>query len=221
MAVGDYFDRYWRSMNTFVSDARSLEKARIVHRMLGEINGPVLDAGCGRGVVAAYLIERGRRIAAFDASEVAVGHARSLGVEASVLDLEKNDPPGQYAAALCLDILQHSPHPLALLGRISRATVGGGKMIVSLPNEFHLLRRLGILFGRFRFARYDGPHPRLFWKAEALRLVEDAGLKVESVVPMALTAPRHRAASPIGRLMARAAPSLMAIGFIIEARKVK
>ena len=219
MDIGKYFDSYWHSMNTAISDARSLEKAALADDLLGVVEDPILDAGCGRGVVAAHLIKRGREVVGIDASKVAVDKARESGVEVAVLDLEKEEIEGSYAAVLCLDILQHSPYPLDLLTKVVRAVRDGGLVIISLPNEFHFLRRIGILFGRTRFARYDGPHPRLFWKKEIERLVRDGGLTVELIVPVPLTAPRHRIVAPLGNLLARAVPSLMAIGYVVKARK--
>jgi 2-polyprenyl-3-methyl-5-hydroxy-6-metoxy-1,4-benzoquinol methylase len=206
-------------MDTTIADARSLEKASMADRLLGGLNGEILDVGCGRGIVAAYLMERGRDVKGIDASEVAVAAARSLGVRASVHDLESAELEGRFAAALCLDVLQHSPHPLDLLQRISRAVRDNGVVIISLPNEFHILRRVGVLFGRHHFARYDGPHPRLFWKREAERLVGEAGLRLKRIVPVPLVPPRFRILRPLGKILARAIPSLMALGYILETEK--
>jgi 2-polyprenyl-3-methyl-5-hydroxy-6-metoxy-1,4-benzoquinol methylase len=150
---------------------------------------------------------------------VAVGQARGRGVNAAVLDLESGEIEGDYSAALCLDILQHSPYPLDLLAKVAGAVRAGGTIIISLPNEFHILRRLAVLFGRTRFARYDGPHPRLFWKGEAVRLARDAGLTVEKAVPLSLVPPRRRILRPAGKALARALPSLMAIGYVVKATK--
>lgn len=217
--IGKYFDQYWLSMNTSVSDARSLEKAALVDGLLGAMRGRILDVGCGRGVVAADLMKRGREVVGIDASQVAVDKARESGVEANVLDLESEDLEGRYEAVLCLDVLQHSPYPLHLLKKILQVVRDEGVVLISLPNEFHLLRRIGILFGKNKFARYDGPHPRLFWKREISRLILDAGLEIETIASVPLTAPRHRIVAPAGRLLALVVPSLMAIGYVVKARK--
>ncbi len=220
MRVGEYFDRYWLSTDTFISDARSLEKASIVDTLLGAVEGEILDAGCGRGIVAAFLTARGREVVGVDASPAAVSAARERGVDARVLDLSREEPPGSYSAALCLDVLQHSADPLSMLKRVARSVVGPGPIIISLPNEFHLFRRIGIVFGRFGFARFDGPHPRLFWKEEIVRLLRDAGLDIEAVVPAPLTPPRHRLAAFFGRPLARVFPSLMAIGYVVKTSRL-
>lgn len=219
MRVGEYFDRYWRSMDTSISDARSLEKASIVERLLDPDGGEILDAGCGRGLVAAFLTARGRKVDCVDASAVAVSAAREAGVEARVMDLERDEPAGTYSAALCLDILQHSADPLSMLKRITRSVAGRGQVIISLPNEFHLLRRIGIALGRLRFARYDGPHPRLFWNDEVVRLVRDADLDIEKIVPVPLIPPRHRLLAGVGKSLVCLFPSLFAIGYVVKARK--
>jgi 2-polyprenyl-3-methyl-5-hydroxy-6-metoxy-1,4-benzoquinol methylase len=148
-----------------------------------------------------------------------VGAARERGVQAAVLDLEKEGIEGSYAAALCLDILQHSPYPRELLTKVAGAVRDGGVVIISLPNEFHILRRIGVFFGRTRFARYDGPHPRLFWKAEAARLAGEAGLVVKEIVAISLVPPRHRVLRPAGKVLARLFPTLMALGYVLKTEK--
>lgn len=206
-------------MDTSISDARSIEKAAVADVLLGGVDGPILDAGCGRGVVAEYLVGRGRDVIGYDASEVAISKARLRGIRAEVLDLEKEIPPGRYDGMVCLDLLQHSPYPLKMLKRLLAAVNYGGVMIIGLPNEFHFLRRISILVGRLRFTRFDGPHPRLFWMDETLRLISAAGLVVEKTVPLPLLPPRHAALRPMGRWLARLLPSLMAIGYVVKARK--
>lgn len=145
------------------------------YRRLGEVVGAlapdsVLDAGCGEGETLVRLDSLPRRgTAAIDLSGGAVHHVRDRvpWADASVADV--TDLPfgdGSFDLVLCLEVLEHLPHPGAALDELAR--VSGGSVIVSVPHEPWF--RIGNLL-RGKYARALGNHPAHVnhWNRRTLR----------------------------------------------------
>ena len=86
MDVGEIYDEFWKKRSGKrgeKSRLRSLQRARIVEKLLPptvrERGGRLLDAGCGRGDVAAYFAARGFRVLGLDASPTAAAMATPSG----------------------------------------------------------------------------------------------------------------------------------------------
>lgn len=92
-----------------------------VHRWLAEqtlpAHAPILDAGCGTGLFAVGIAERGFYVTAVDIApqmvQATTERAQAAGVAEQMHfitgDLESVD--GSYAAVVCLDVLIHYPRP--------------------------------------------------------------------------------------------------------------
>ncbi|GAA3555001.1 hypothetical protein GCM10022419_039240 [Nonomuraea rosea] len=90
----------------------------------------VLDAGCGRGELAAELTRRGHAVTAIDVSEAAVAAARASGVPARLADLADyyDDEPFD---AVVMSLSLHHMHPLGtVLGRASELLGEGGVLVL-------------------------------------------------------------------------------------------
>ncbi len=104
--------------------------------LLPEVKGKrVLDAGCGPGVYAEWLADRGAGVVAFDVSEKMVRLARErLGVKARVLRADFGQP---------LDFLEDGTFDLVLSALALDYVRDWGRVFA----EFHrVLRRGGIWF---------------------------------------------------------------------------
>jgi len=83
----------------WVADATALE-----HTLLAQVDGPVLDLGCGPGRLVAALAERGIAALGVDASSAAVALARQRGapvLERSVFD--RLPGTGRWRTTILLD----------------------------------------------------------------------------------------------------------------------
>jgi 2-polyprenyl-3-methyl-5-hydroxy-6-metoxy-1,4-benzoquinol methylase len=90
---------------------------------------------------------------------------------------------GEFDSILCYDVLEHLVDPGALLRRLFERAAPGGHLHVSVPNARHisLLRDL-VLRGTFGYApvgHRDATHLRWFTRADIVRLVGEAGWRVE------------------------------------------
>ena len=78
--------------------------------------GALLDLGCGPGEFARYATDRGARVTGVDVDRGAVAAAAALVPEATFLVGDAADPPpGPFAAAVAVQLLEHVANPVAVL----------------------------------------------------------------------------------------------------------
>ncbi|WP_246609162.1 class I SAM-dependent methyltransferase [Nonomuraea rhizosphaerae] len=115
-------------MNTDKTEVRP-PGAGWIHAALPARPARVLDAGCGRGELAAELIGRGHHVTVVDASAEAVAAARAAGVPAVPADITTyEDEPFEV---IVLSLSLHHMHPLeAALDRVAALLAPGGRLVV-------------------------------------------------------------------------------------------
>jgi 2-polyprenyl-3-methyl-5-hydroxy-6-metoxy-1,4-benzoquinol methylase len=171
------------------------------HAQLVNLVGPpprkVLDVGCGQGELAHTLRMRGHYVVGLDARPPLFELDQFI-----QSDLSKGlDAPADqlFDVVLLADVLEHMPEPIDLLKQAAAHLAPGGSLLVSLPNTVHWSVRMQVARGKFEYTNkgiLDRGHLRLFTYATALRLFEDANLRVvskqstpvpwENVIPAAL-----------------------------------
>ena len=112
--------------------------------------GPVLDVGCGRGIMLDALRRLGYEAHGQELNGSAAWHARSaLGLDVATGDfLAAAFEPGYYHAVIFWHSLEHFPDPAAALARARALLRPGGVLAVAVPNFDSLQARL---FGRHWF----------------------------------------------------------------------
>jgi SAM-dependent methyltransferase len=127
--------------------------------------GRLLDVGCGRGDLAAGLIERGWRVSGIEPSANACAAARSRGVDARQGTIESVElDPGYYDAAIFRHSLEHVGDPVDALRRAGVALRPGGLVLISVPNfACWQRRRMG-----GRWYHLDLPRHRVHFTPAAL-----------------------------------------------------
>lgn len=196
-----FYDRYWTARDRCRTEARSRERAAATLDLLqlgGVPGGRLLDIGCGPGWTLEIFQAAGYTALGVDTAGVAIAEARSRGLDARKLDLEREDLRSllvageKWDAAIALEVLEHLLDPCALLGRVRESLSPGGVLVASLPNELALPARLRILTGRLPFGGHNDPHLRHFDRRQAFALFHAAGFEVKRVRPLSVVPPRWR-----------------------------
>jgi 2-polyprenyl-6-hydroxyphenyl methylase/3-demethylubiquinone-9 3-methyltransferase len=108
------------------------------------LNGlKALDVGCGGGLLAEALHDRGAEVTAIDVTqaniEVAKLHAlnRSLVIDYRVITAEKlaESQPESFDVVACLEVIEHVPDPGQLIAACSKLLKPGGQMFLSTLNR--------------------------------------------------------------------------------------
>jgi SAM-dependent methyltransferase len=142
----------------------------------------VLDVGCGEGLFARQLKEKGCQVHGLDKAENEDDTAFDRYVRMD-LDRQRIDFPLEgYEYILLLDIIEHLESPEGLLDEL-RAKMGTRKSIVliTVPNVAFFFVRILFLFGHFQYGKrgiLDLTHPRLFTVTSLRRLLEQCGYKI-------------------------------------------
>jgi SAM-dependent methyltransferase len=180
--------------------------------------GRLVDVGCGRGDLGAYLIERGWAVTGIEPSANACEAARTRGVDArrgtvETVELEQ----GAYDAAVFRHSLEHVTDPVDALLRVRAALRPGGLALISVPNFGSWQRRR---FGS-RWYHLDLPRHRVhFTDAAARHALERSGFEAISLTtstsPVGLPASIQYAVA--GRcLFPRGLPLRVAVGLCVLA----
>lgn len=162
---------------------RNNERLKIVSDMLSNKTGRLLNVGGGQHVDHPFF-KTYKEIIWLD-SCVDVEALSKLGYIPIIADLDSDiDLTSQlkeYDVILFLEVLEHLLYPLDVLSEFSTCLKKDGEIIVSLPNEFHILRRLQVLGSNPDFAGYDWPHLHYFNRDSALSMFKDGGFFVKDI----------------------------------------
>ncbi len=142
-------------------------RARVIRRRVPR--GTVLDVGCGRGFILAYLKGMGYEAHGHELSETAAWHARSaLGLAVETGDfLTSPNRKGVYEAVIFWHSLEHFARPVEAIARAGELLKEGGLLAVAVPNFSSIQARA---FGRHWF-HLDVPRHYFHFTTEGLHAV--------------------------------------------------
>jgi 2-polyprenyl-3-methyl-5-hydroxy-6-metoxy-1,4-benzoquinol methylase len=146
----------------------------------------VLDLGCGEGLLAAELKNRGNRITGVDglpraARESVLDAYYSADLDEGIAPVLRALTRKRFDHVLLLDVLEHLRRPARILEDCHQALRPDGLLIVSLPNVANITVRLMLLFGRFTYAErgiLDRTHLRFFTRKTARQFLEEHGFGI-------------------------------------------
>ena len=147
-------------------------------------NGRVLDYGCGVGLLAKMLAERGYSVTGVDISERFIGAAREKfagipGLEFEVMnDLPLRFEVGAFDIVVTSSALEHCTGVDAILLEFMRILRKGGLLVIETPNMISPLSRVKLIVQRLigrrkKFHRFGTPAflvTSLFYLAKKLVL---------------------------------------------------
>lgn len=177
--------------------------------------GPVLDVGCGDGLLMRLLSDKGVVAQGVDVSPEAVLRCQEHALSARLLeDFGKLPyPDGAFETVVLLDVLEHVYDPVLLLSEASR--VARTEVVISVPNFSSLPVRLQVMGGSV--PENNRPHKgHVYWfnKRSLEVVVHKAGLTIDAMHMNTFSLLRI-----FGSLAPRFAPGLFALSFVARLQK--
>ncbi len=155
----------------------------------------VLDVGCGGGILAESMAQRGARVTGIDMGkaniEVAKLHLYESGLEVDYrqvpVETLAGEQPGHYDLVTCMEMLEHVPDPESVIRACATLTRPGGKVFFSTLNrnpKSYLFAIVGAEYvlgllprGTHDYARFIRPSELETWARRAgLRLRDLTGM---------------------------------------------
>ena len=173
------YDRYFDGLQKCDRHyTRSVYRARKGIELLESKSGSVLSIGVGNLGEAKELRDAGFDTTVCDISPRAIQFAEKENFNAFECDITASSPVGKYDYIFALEVLEHLVNPFAAIKNLIASLNDSGMLVISLPNEFHIWARLGILIGRPPFGGHDWHHLRFFNRKFGEKLFIEAGVKI-------------------------------------------
>lgn len=157
---------------------------------------PVLDVGCGGGIVSEGLAGSGARVTGIDMAAPALEVARTHAQENN-LDIDYREAtaeafaklhPEHFAVVTCMELVEHVPDPASIIKACADLVKPGGHLFFTTVNRTWLARLLviwvaeyvlGIVSkGTHTYARFVRPEEMERWgQAAGLQLVDVTGMR--------------------------------------------
>jgi len=181
----DHWESYWKGHQADIEDTYSTG-GRLVREVLAD--GPVagrwvMEIGAGSGRDLIELARQGARGIVLDYSPASLALVRALaerqGVPVLLVQADATRMPfrdGAIDISFHQGLLEHFRDPMPLLRENARITARGGRMIVDVPQTYHLytvMKNVLIAFNAW-FAGWETQ----FTPAQLERLCREAGLEV-------------------------------------------
>lgn len=181
---GDYhknLDPNWSYTPTY------LRKMKYISRFIDNLpkEAKILDAGCGEGVLVEEYKQKGYSIEGID-----LNYESEYVRRGNILELPYSE--NTFDVVLCLDVFEHlafKDQPICLR-EIKRVLVGGGQLLISIPNLAHLNSRFRLFFkGELDKSDIETNHIGERPMKENVKLLQDAGFEIIKRKGITLTVP--------------------------------
>lgn len=153
----------------------------------------ILDIGCNNGKIISFL-PTSINYYGVDIEEKMIRQLQQRRIKSKVIDLNKDQLPFQFERfdfIFLLDVLEHILDPRHLLLESKKRLGSNGKILVTLPNDYHILNKFRFLFNKDltedSFAPYG--HIHIFPIKSGEEMLRQAGFKILKKIPISPTKP--------------------------------
>jgi 2-polyprenyl-6-hydroxyphenyl methylase/3-demethylubiquinone-9 3-methyltransferase len=187
----------WWDPNSEFKPLHDINPLRLdyVDRIAGLAGKTVLDVGCGGGILAESMAQRGAHVTGIDLGEKALKVARLHQLESgvqvdyqhvSVEEMAKRHPR-QFDIVTCMEMLEHVPDPGAVVRASAALVKPGGHVFFSTLNrnpKAYLLAIVGAEYLLGLLPRGTHDYARFIKPSELLRHCREAGLDTRDITGM-------------------------------------
>jgi len=175
------FDRYAREYTTLHDDSVRASgessdyfadyKVQCLVRLGAPSRGPILDYGCGIGLLTARLAPHFAEVHAYDPSGESLEMARAAAPSATIWDDAASIPDGYFGTAVLACVLHHVPpgQRADLLGTIREKLAPNGRLVIFEHNPWNPLTRRAVAACPF------DDDAVLLWPGELRKLLREVG----------------------------------------------
>jgi 2-polyprenyl-6-hydroxyphenyl methylase/3-demethylubiquinone-9 3-methyltransferase len=154
-----------------------------------------LDVGCGGGILAEAMAQRGARVKGIDLSDKALKVAQLHSLESRIaVDYEAISAedlalrsPSSFDVVTCMELLEHVPDPASTVRACARLARPGGRVFFSTINrnlKSYLFAVIGAEYVLKLLPKGTHDYAKFIKPSELARHCRDAGLGVREVVGM-------------------------------------
>ena len=118
-------------------------RLQYVERAVALLDKPVLDVGCGGGILSESMARAGAHVLGIDLSQAVLDVAELHALEGKVsvqyrlvpVEQLAQERPGTFDLVTCMEMLEHVPDPAASVKALAALVKPGGDVIVSTINR--------------------------------------------------------------------------------------
>ena len=155
----------------------------------------VLDVGCGGGILAEAMAQRGARVTGIDLSEkalrVAQLHLHESGLEVKYQNVSAeqlaSSSPAAFDVVTCMELLEHVPDPASMVAGCARLARPGGQVFFSTINrnpKSYLFAVVGAEYVLGLLPKGTHDYRRFIKPSELSRWCRAAGLRPDELLGM-------------------------------------
>ncbi|MBX3670244.1 MAG: bifunctional 2-polyprenyl-6-hydroxyphenol methylase/3-demethylubiquinol 3-O-methyltransferase UbiG [Rhodocyclaceae bacterium] len=193
---GDLAHRWWDPESEF-KPLHAINPLRLdwIDQRAALAGKRVVDVGCGGGILAESMAQRGARVTGIDLSDKALGVAR-LHLYESGADVDyrhiaaeamAQQEPGAFDVVTCLEMLEHVPDPASTVRACATMVKPGGHVFFSTLNrnpKSYLFAVIGAEYLLRLLPRGTHDYAKFIQPAELAAHARDAGLDLRELCGM-------------------------------------
>lgn len=191
---GELASRWWDPEAEF-KPLHDINPLRLdwIDRSVGLAGRQVLDVGCGGGILAESMAERGAAVTGIDLSDKPLAVARLHLLESgrqvvyrkAAAETLADEAAGRFDVVTCMEMLEHVPDPASTVRACARLVRPGGTVFFSTINrspKAYLFAVIGAEYVLGLLPRGTHDYARFIRPAELVRHARDAGLETQEIV---------------------------------------
>ena len=166
-----------------------------VDRHVGLAGKRVLDVGCGGGILAEAMAQRGAQVTGIDLAEqplkVAQLHLLETGASVDYRNIAAEDlarsSPGEFDVVTCMELLEHVPDPASTVQACAKLVRKGGHVFFATLNrnpKSYLLAIIGAEYVLRLLPRGTHDYMKFIRPSELAALCREADLDVTELTGM-------------------------------------